>query len=91
MLTFVPRGPFCVIRVSHIDKNAAGLALSQSSAEAKQYHVESIGPAVKEMQVGDRVMMVGKRNENYWDIPGQPGLILVKEETVSLVVKEAPE
>jgi hypothetical protein len=91
MLMFTPRGPFCVIRVTHIDTNAAGLALSQSSAEAKQFHVESIGPAVKELQPGDRVLMVGKRNEQFWDIPGHNGLMLVKEEAVSLVITETPD
>lgn len=91
MIQFVPRGPYCVIRVSHIDKNAAGIALSQTSADAKQYHVESVGADVKDLKVGDRVLMVGKPREDYWDILGQYGLMLVKESAISLIVTESAD
>jgi hypothetical protein len=89
MIQFTPRGPYCVIRVSHIDKNAAGIALSQTSADAKQYHVESIGPDVENLKIGDRVLMVAEPGEKpCWDIPGQYGLMLVRESAISLVVTE---
>jgi hypothetical protein len=91
MIQFTPRGPYCVIRVSYRETNQAGIAVSQASAEGRQYHVESIGPDVKDLKVGDRVLMVGKKNEEYWDIPAHNGLLLVKESVISLVVTETAD
>lgn len=88
MTKYLPRSGFVLIRVKFIDTNEQGVAVPQTSAEAKQYHVEAVGPGVKDVEVGDRVLMIGRPNEDYWQLPNSKDLILIKESCVAVVVKD---
>lgn len=89
MIRYLPRSGFVLIRIKFIDTNEQGVAVPQTSAEAKHYYVEAVGPGVKDVVEGDRVLMIGRPNEDYWHLPNSNDLILIKDSCVAVVVKES--
>lgn len=88
---FKPRNEFVLVRIHLVDTNRAGIAIPQVSAEGKSFVVEAVGDAVNGLRVGDRVLMVGKPNEDYWTVSGYKDLIMIKQQCVALIVEEVPD
>jgi hypothetical protein len=87
-LTYKPRNDFVVVRVSTQDTNFAGIALPQISASAKQFHIVAFGPDVKDLSIGDRIIIVAKQGEgDYYPIPQSKDLIVLRQAYIALVVE----
>jgi hypothetical protein len=82
-----PRNEFVLVRMTQKGESG-GIAIPEVSAEGKEFHVVAVGPKVDEtLQVGDQVLMVGRINDTYHEVPGCRNLILVKQENVVLVLE----
>lgn len=86
-LVYRPRNDFVVVRETHTEI-LDGLAMPQTSMEAKRWHVVAIGPKVEGLAVGDRVLMTGKVGEDWSPIPGAKGLAVIREGNVVLIIGE---
>ena len=84
---YVCRNDYCLIRMTQIGESN-GIAIPEVSIEGKQFHVIAKGPKVEQLEVGDRVLMVGKLNDTYWEVPGVRNLLLIKEQNVVLILRE---
>lgn len=78
------RGDFVLVRVVDLGE-CDGIALPDQAAEGKEFHVVSVGPEVKDLEPNDRVLMIGSKNTHYYEVPGQRGLIIIREEHCVLV------
>lgn len=82
---FRPRNDFVLVRIVDLGETESGLAIPQMSAQGKEFVVEGVGPKVKDLVVGDKVLMLGARNVTYFEVPNDSKLIVIKEEHVVLV------
>lgn len=87
-MKYQPRNDFVLIKVTARDKSAHGVVLPQVSMEAKDYMVVSFGSDVKGLKAGDRVLLIGQLGMQYFPVPREQDLILIKQEGVALVIAE---
>jgi NADPH:quinone reductase-like Zn-dependent oxidoreductase len=59
--------------------------------EGKEFYVEGIGPDVKHLKPGDRVLMTGKQGTDWSYIPGFTNLLIIREGNIGLVLEPLPE
>jgi hypothetical protein len=86
----IPRNDFVSVRVKVCDA-MHGLKMPQSSMEGKEFYVEGIGPDVKHLKPGDRVLMTGKQGTDWSYIPGFTNLLIIREGNIGLVLEPLPE
>ena len=72
-----------------VKEECKGLVMPQSSPEGKEYIVESVGPDVKNLYVGDKVMIGGRTGEEWTTVPGHSDLVFNIDEHVPLVLHRA--
>lgn len=82
------REDWCLIRIVEIGHNPSGIAIPQFSVEGKRFEVVSVGDKVSNLKPGDNVLMTGRPNVNYFQVPNTSDLIVIKQEFVVLVVTE---
>lgn len=75
-----------LIKVVPVEK-VRGLFMPQASVEGKQYRVEEIGPKVKDLKVGDMVLIKGKVGVDVGMMPTDSTLLITSDENVMLVVE----
>ena len=88
-IDFRPRNDYVLIRIVELGQNPAGIAIPQISAQGKEFHVVAVGPDVEDLDVGDKVLMLGSKNTTYFELPNSKDLIVMKEENVVLVATVA--
>lgn len=89
---YKPRKSFVVIRVVSLGKSKDGrIHLPDSAIEGKQYVVHAIGPDVKDLHVGDTVLMQGNQNEDWGYMPGTREFLVIDERNVVLIFEDKPE
>lgn len=87
MKTYRPRNDMVVIREVLVDKSPGGVVMPQKSAEGKKIVVEAVGPKVEGLRPGDRVILVGSRENGDWSfLPGEPALAITRQENLVAVV-----
>lgn len=83
-----PRNDMVLVRIIEKGKTLSGIALPNRAAEGVDYIVAAIGPKVEGLEVGDRVMVIGRRGFEWDVIPGEKDLFLIKETNVPMVYRE---
>lgn len=87
MSVWHPRNDHVLVRVEKKDPGD-GIALPDTSIEGKRFVVVAVGPDVENLEPGDDVMMCGNLNKDYWEVPGEKNLLIIKQENVLLVKGE---
>lgn len=85
-IDFQPRNEFVLVRMTQKGE-IGGIAIPDISAEGLEFHVVAVGPKVEGLKVGDHVLMIGRRNDNYWEVPSCRNLFIVKQEVICLVME----
>lgn len=87
----VPRHTKVIVQ-AHVIDNVQGIALSSKSIESKKFVVYAVGPEVKDLAVGDHVMMTGQEKVDWSWLPGfsEEKLLIIDEANVLLVYKPKP-
>ena len=80
-----PRNDWVLIEIVELGETPSGIAIPQISVEGKEFYVRNIGSKVKDLEVGDRVLMIGMQGVNYYPLPNSSTLFVIKEENVILV------
>lgn len=78
--TFHPRGNAVICRLIQLDKDKeTGLYLPQVSQEGKQHVVVAVGPDVKGLEPGDKVLAMGTFRVDWDFLPGFRDLFIIRE------------
>ncbi len=80
-----PRKNQVIVRIL-IKDEYRGIKLPQNSPEGKLYVVVAIGPEVKNLNVGDEVLITARVGQEWQLIPGEPELVFNIEEHVPLII-----
>ena len=90
-MIYGPRADWVLVRVSRA-RDVKGLQMPQTAVEGKEFTVEAIGPDALEhgpLKVGDKVLMTGsKSGAEFYPLPNNHELILIRSEFVALVLRE---
>ena len=87
-LTYRVRGDFLLCKIIQQEK-VGSLAMPQQSQEGKRFIVVGIGEKVKDIRVGERVILVASPGEgSYYPIPNSSGLFVIKQDFAALVVED---
>ena len=86
MITYRTRNDWVLVRIIEVGQ-VRGIKMPQSSINGKEFHVEGIGPKVEGLKVGDKVLMTGNINIHYHQVPNVNNLIIVKQESVVLIIE----
>lgn len=84
---FVCRGDSVLVRFINLGM-ARGMAMPDQAAEGKEVIVISVGPDVKNLEVGDVVFMVGSLEEKVYTLPGSSDLIVSPQQNVRIVKRK---
>lgn len=77
---YKPRGDRVLIRRVQVGETDSGIAVPDASIEGFYHVVEAIGPKVEELDVGDKVLLVGTQNVHYAFVPNSRDLIVTRED-----------
>ncbi len=84
-LLLQPRNDWVLIEIIELGKTPSGIAIPEISVEGKEFYVRNIGPKVEDLQIGDRVLMIGRQGVDYFPLPRSSTLIIMREKDVILV------
>ena len=87
-LKLSPRNDYVVIRVRDVGESAGGVAIPEVSIEGKEFFVEAKGPDVTGLEVGNKVLCIGTKGEDYSYLPNQKALFIIKQSNVILIFGE---
>jgi len=87
---YKPRGDFVLFRVTKRDK-VAGIAVPQQSEQSIERTIVAFGPDVKDLQVGDKVLVCGQIGDSVVNVPNERDLMLTRGSNVLLVLEETEE
>ena len=79
-----PRNDYVLVEIKNIGETGAGIKLPQNAIEGKEFIVKAVGPAVVDLEPGDKVLMIGHQGTNYYPLPGRHDLIVIRQECVVL-------
>lgn len=85
-----PRGDFVLFRVTKRDK-VLGIAMPQQSEQSIERTVVSFGPDVKDLQVGDKVLVIGHMGETVVEIPREKDLLITRQSNIILTMEEVKD
>lgn len=83
--TFRARNSYVILRQVRLGR-FGGLAMPDEAAQGMKFVVTSVGPKVEDLAEGDEVMIMGGRNENYFEVIGTRDLLIIDERLVPYVV-----
>ncbi len=83
-----PRNDMVLVRIVAKGKTLSGIAMPDTAMEGNDFIVAAVGPAVKDLEIGERVMVIGRRGYEWDVIPGEKDLFLIKETNVPMVYRE---
>ncbi|MDE2095623.1 MAG: hypothetical protein KGL39_00070 [Patescibacteria group bacterium] len=84
-MNYRPRNDYCLVRYVDIGKTPSGIATPNSSIQGKKFFIEAFGPDVEDLQVGDRILMVGTEKEDWAFLPNSRELLLIKQANIVMV------
>ncbi len=87
-IEYKPRGDYVVVEILDTGKMKGGLIAPQSSVHGKQFLVRAVGPGVIGLKVDDMVFPIGRKGQEYFDIPNTDNLILVKQDNIPLILEK---
>ena len=65
-----------------------GLHMPEVSAEGVDFFVVKVGPDVVDLKPDDQVMLMGKPDETYYPVPGEPSMIICDQKLVAYRIVE---
>lgn len=65
-----------------------GLHMPAASAEGVDFFVEAFGPEVKNLEIGDQIMLMGSGEEKFYPVPGDTTLLVAQQKLVAYVITE---
>ncbi len=68
-----------------------GMIMPDIAQEGCQYVVEAVGPDVKRLKAGVKILVSGVRDVHWSFLPGYSDLFIVSEKDVPLTYEEIPE
>lgn len=83
-MAWQPRNDSVLVRIIDLSVTPTGIQLPDASIEGKEFLVEAIGPTVKDLEPGDKVLMLGKQGVEFFPLPNSKNLIVLKQEYVVL-------
>ncbi len=89
-MTHRMRNDWVLVRMQYVG-NVKGIEMPQSAVEGKVFFVEAIGPDVKDLEIGEKIIMRGTRGVDYFPLPNATNLFAIQEEYVVLVFEEETE
>ncbi len=89
-INYKPRGDFVLFRVTKRDK-VFGIAMPQQSEQSVERTIVAFGPDVKDLQVGDKVLVCGTIGESVIALPNEKDLLLTRQSNVFLVMEEVKD
>src|SRR4051812_9202916 len=89
-LKYAPRNDFVLIQI--IDRGYVGkVAVPGISKAGKDLVVVAMGPDVKSLNVGDKVMVIGEVGEALAALHDRKDMFVTKQSNVCYVITEEPE
>ncbi len=86
-----PRNDGVVIRRVKIGQTDKGVHLPDASIEGVRHIVVTKGPKVEDLEIGDNVLLMGTKGQDYGFIPNTSDLIFTKEGNLALVYEQGEE
>lgn len=90
-LTYKPRCDYVLIRLARADKSDGGVVLPEATTEGHRWFVEDVGPDVEDLDVGERVDVMGQIGQDIAPLRGEKDLFLTKQTNVCLIIRESSE
>lgn len=84
-ITYQAREDFVTFRAVKVDK-VGNIVVPNISAEGEKYIIESIGPKVEGLSIGDEVCILGSHGQNYMIIPGTIDLAVTRQSNICVIV-----
>jgi hypothetical protein len=81
---YKPRGDRVLLRQVLVGETESGIKVPDYSVHGKYYIVEAVGKEVKEVEIGDKVLMVGEENRQWAYIPQSKDLLITREDCIWL-------
>ena len=91
MPTYEARDNFAVIRRKRVKRLVRGFEMPESSPESTDFIVESVGKKVEHLNKGDEVMIIGKKGEEYVDIPGETDYLIIDARFIPYIIHRDEE
>ena len=88
-IVYKPRGDF-VLYESVNRGHVRGLAMPDQAAEGKDLIVVAVGPDVKDLKPGDRVLVIGTAGETVVRVP-ETRYLLTRQSNVIIVIEREEE
>jgi hypothetical protein len=73
------RNEFVLVKIITKGETTTGIALPDASQEGKDYIVMAIGPKVEDLDVGDKIMVIGQANSTFAFLPSSNELFITSE------------
>lgn len=80
-----PRGDNVLVRVVQHGAHK-GLAMPDRAVEGKEYVLMAKGPKVEELEIGDKVLMVGTMGVDWDFLPSCKDLLVIKQGNIIVVL-----
>ncbi len=83
---FFPRNDMTIVR--KVKRSLIrGLHMPERSAEGVDFFVVAKSPDVKNLEVGDHIMIAGKGDDSFFPVPGEPDLLIVPQHLIVYVIR----
>ncbi len=86
-VTYKPRNDFVIFRTVKVDK-VRGIAMPDFTEEGEEYRIVACGPKVENLQVDDKVHIIGKFRENWMLLPGSCKYGITRETNIAVVYED---
>jgi hypothetical protein len=88
------RNSYVLIKCVKLDQTSTGLAMPDTSIHGKEFHVTAKGPAVVDLEIGDKVMVTadarktdeGDLTVSYYPLPNDKDYFVVDQKYVALIL-----
>lgn len=87
---YKPRNDLVIVRQSKREQIGA-IRLPDHSADSIKLTVEAFGPDVKDLEVGQEVLMLGTVGETFVPVPGARDLFMLRQGAVACVCEGEPD
>jgi hypothetical protein len=86
-MKYEARCDYVIVRKIDLGKTPGGLIAPNISALGKELRVESIGPDVDDLDIGDKVILGVNKDSEYYELP-EKDLAVVRQSCVVCVIGE---
>ncbi len=90
-MKYRPRNDYVVLKLSNIDKTAAGVVIPKANAEGRIWTVVTCGPKVEDLKPGDVVTPMGEVGQDIALLPREMDLYILRQENILLVTELGDE